>query len=206
MAEMHIRVNKRSLERTFFLLVIIVLAVLLVWRWDASAAPAGADDLTQLEAQVATLSSENVRLSQELNETQHELELINEADAERDTAVDEVPEETPAPTSTLSGEIETSWTVRADSEDALDRVTVSVKNGLDSTQELTYRLYWDDFYESTTFKQDTFTVQSGKTWTEHLVYAGEGFTSNPPSDITTLVIEIKDTDGDLIEKLEKEVR
>ena len=64
MSEVHIRINKRAIERALFLVVIIVLAVLLFMRWDAPVMEA---------SQVASLEDTNTQLVRELADARIEI-------------------------------------------------------------------------------------------------------------------------------------
>lgn len=210
MSEMEIRINTRTLERTVYILIILALAVVLVFRWNA-VAPLQADvDVTELESQIETLTASNEELQATIDDLEREAELVAEAEAERESATGSetpAPEPEPEPEAeeTLSGELLFDWDIDMDG-DQLEAVQFSVDNGLDRSQEIEYKLYWAGFYEDTVFVSDDIVVRSGDSETIVVLRSTDSFTRNPPSGTDELTLDLRDSDGDLLERLEQNVR
>ena len=213
MAEVTIRINQRLLERIGFGVAILILAVLLFLKWDSG--PAEPDvDVVEMQATIDDLTSQVETLEADLAEAENELELIQEAEEERAAATEESTEEEPEPEPEpeLSGEIELSWITRMKKSDPdmLDYIAITIENGLDTTQKLSYRVYWENFFEDTVALEDNVVIKSGQAHNEVIFRDGQGVSDslsvNIPENIDTLIFDVYDNDGDLVDELIEVVR
>lgn len=216
MGEMHIRINKRVFERTLFIIIILALLVALFLQYNKEATASPDVDVSALETQIQDLQNERDTLQAQLDAQKDAETLEAEAEAERNEALGEELEETetevtePEPVEEeLSGEISVSWTVRSE-DDMLDYVRINVENGLEKTQALDYLLYWDSLDENVVKREGDFVVKSGDAYAEVFIRDGVWDGDSLPRTHTTvdsdeLVLEIRNEDGDLIDKLTSNV-
>lgn len=204
MSELHIRINKRTLERVVFIVIIAVLGFLLFTQQ-----PAGAADSSQvpsLQAQVDNLSALNAdlrsqvqNLSSQVSSLESENQGLEQQLAEPEPAEEQEPEEPE-----LSGEIGVTWSPTMTDDDKLDYVTVVLENGLESTQTLTYKLIWKggDIQSNNVHESGSVTVSSGERETEVI----DDYLSSPGEYYDTLILTITDDDDETVFEDEKEVR
>jgi hypothetical protein len=207
MSEMHIRINKRTVERAVFMMIIIGLAVVVLLQ-DGQQAGYDQSDLTALQTQVQDLTSRNAELEALFSQSEREQQLETEAQQEREQAVGTPPaaSEPEQP----SGRLDIDWDVRTFSDDQgrLNSVYLSVNNGLDVVQELEYELYWKRLVMDAPRHalKESFVVQAASNYWQAIVSGGVGFPSYPSGGSDTLVLDIRDKDGSLLERFEREVR
>lgn len=205
MAETVIRINKRAVERTVWILIIIALAVLLMLKWDAAPAD-NSEQLESLQAQIDSLNESNVDLQAQLEATQAALEEAKEAAEQVEEPADNETEEETEEGPQLSGIIEATWQVEMDG-DSLERVIATFTNGRDTSERISYRLYWDGYDKDSIRILDSFVIRSGDIETLQIYpHETESLVSTPESSIDTLVLEITDNDDELIDALEEVVR
>ena len=197
MSELHIRINKRTFERILFTVIILVLGALLLFQQPASV---DTEQVQQLRDELSSLNDTNADLRAQVASLQEQVQALEaqnqnlteqqeQAPAEQEQASQE-PEE-PA----LSGEVAVDWSVTMN-DNALDYVTIVLDNGLESTQELTYELVWNDatYRSNNVNARDTVIVSSG----ERETVVVDDYISNPGEDIDTLLLEVSDEDGEYI--------
>ncbi len=193
MSELHIRINKRLIERLFFLIVIAVLAVLLYLNWDSTVEVVDDERIPGLEQEIADLTSQ-------LDAAQTRIQELEEANQ----TIPE-PEPQPEPGQQLSGDIEVVWDVRME-DGRFVQATVVFDNGRDRSEDLTYRLFWQDFSPEIIFHQDTLFLASGRQATR-IIASGEGsIPSRVPNEIDTIVLRVTDSAGNLVAQLQERVR
>jgi len=198
MSEVHIRINKRVVERSIFLVIIVVLAVLLFLR-----TPAPVVDTAQLD----NLQAENAALLAQVATLQDQIDIL-----EKEPEVQEVeqtaPEpETPAtnPEPQLSGDIQVNWSIRMN-QNSFERATIVLENGRDRSEDVTYVVYWNNFFQDTVNVQASVFLASGATRTIQIPGGDGGLTANPPPATDTLVLRVTDSSGRLVRELRERVR
>ena len=201
MSELHIRINKRWVERSIFLVIIAVLAVLLLLQ------PAGEVDSSELDAlqeQVDTLSAQNQALEEQVDTLESDLEAAEQETAEQEVEETTETEEEEVVEETLSGEVEVTLEPRATTEgDRLDYATVVIENGLETSQELTYRLHWRGVSTNQVPPfRDTITLSSGETYTL-VVQGGDDISSFPPENDDYLRLTVTDSSDSSVAQLER---
>ncbi|MFT4249746.1 MAG: hypothetical protein ACMXYD_00050 [Candidatus Woesearchaeota archaeon] len=190
MSEVHIRINKRFVERTFFLLVIIGLVVALV-LFEPSVVES-ADELASLQEQVQTLQAENTALQAQLTILQEQAEAAQE-EPEEVVVKEEVQEE---PEEVLSGVLDISYDYTA-SGGALQAFIVRIDNGLDNGQELTVRINWQgSLYQNVPDKVHEVFVQSGSL--RNIIE--DSLPSRPGDGIDTIRVSVRDANGNLVDQ------
>lgn len=203
MAETEIRINKRTLERGLFTVIIIVLAVLLILRWDATpTAPTPDVNVTELQEQNAELSARVQTLETDLVAANTQIETLKEAadKAEQQAAQEPQPQDD---VNSLSGEFDVDWTITMDGN-KVERVLVVAVNGLeDDMDDMLYQLHWKYFNPGTVRVTEQFNVDSGESWTRAIVPEDGNIISRQEDD-DVLILEIFDKEGDLVALLEQD--
>ena len=190
MSEVHIRINKRFLERAVFVLIIIALAVALFLQ------PAGevtSEELASVQEQVDALSAQNQNLTEQLETTQQELVAARE---ELETQEEEeVVEEETSQEPELSGQLSFSydWSTTGGT---LNAFIVEVDNGLEQNTELEVRVKWQGgVWEQVNPTLKEVFVRSG----EQANVIFDELASNPGDGIDTLRVTVHQ-DGSLVEQ------
>ena len=197
MGDYEIRINKRTIERGLLLIIIIALAVMLFLKWEPAI---DNQEITRLQTEIDTLRTNN----QELQTRITTLEAEPEPEETPTTPTPTTPEPEPEPT--LSGIIDYRWVIRTDLEGRLTTITITIDNEKAAAERIFYKVFWKNFYEETVFMRDDVTIKSGERETIVLDPTELGFSRSPPSDITTLRVEFRNSAGDLLETLEERVR
>lgn len=200
MSELHIRINKRAVERAFFLVVIIVLAILLFLRWDAPAVDA--NEFALLQEENEALTAEVADLESEVADLQAENEALQTPEEPETTPE---PEPEPEPEEQLSGDIEANFDVTMDGSRFV-RAAAVIENGRDRSEDLSYFFYWDGLSPSTVNERGNFYLASGASRTLTFSGGDGGLPANPPSTTDTLVLEITDSNGSLVAEFREVVR
>jgi regulator of replication initiation timing len=193
MSEVHIRINKRALERTVYWLIIIALAITLFVQQPTEPA-VDSEQLTILEQEVANLTAQNQDLQTQVTSLQEtNADLIDEKEVleqEQASAPEPEPESTEPE---LSGELDISYDAVV-SDNKLQRVVVAISNGLESNEMLTIRTNWNGGDLSNVVKTREVLVRSGNSETVLI----EDLISNVPDGIDDIKIVIEDADGNIL--------
>ncbi len=213
MSDIQIRINAHTFERTVYILIIIALGLYIFLR-PPTAAPqhTSSVNVSALQQQISQLTAQNKNLTKELNASQQAVKTAQAATQSATQAASSTTNTSSAASTTnpfLSGRISAGWVVTTDSVNSqkLQNVQISITNGLKDAQELTYKVYWAGFYPNTADVSDTVNLGSGKQFMTYVMTNGTGgFPNDPPSNITTLMFEIRNRNGTLVDQLEKVLR